>query len=51
MTAPTHGIFAGILLFAFGMPVEVAPYLIFGSLLPDIDHDRSFKGKTIILSI
>ena len=47
MTAPTHGIFAGILLFAFGMPVEAAPYLIFGSLLPDIDHDRSFIGRIL----
>lgn len=45
MTAPTHGIFATILCFAFGMPVEAIPFLIFGSLLPDIDHDRSFVGR------
>ena len=45
MTAPTHGVFAGILLFAFGMPIEAAPYLVLGSLLPDIDHDRSFIGR------
>ncbi len=45
MTAPTHGVFAGMLLFAFGLPNEAIPFLVFGSLLPDIDHDRSIIGR------
>lgn len=45
MIAPTHGIFASVICFAFGMPLEAIPWLIAGSLLPDIDHDRSFIGR------
>lgn len=47
MTAPTHGVFAGILFFLFGMPAEAAPFLILGSFLPDIDHERSFIGRIL----
>jgi len=45
MIAPTHSLFAGIICFAFGMPVQAVPYLIAGSLVPDIDHEKSFIGR------
>ena len=45
MIAPTHGIFASIICFAFGMPTQAVPYLIAGSLVPDIDHEKSFIGR------
>lgn len=45
MIAPTHGIFASIICFAFGMPIQAVPYLIAGSLVPDIDHEKSFIGR------
>lgn len=45
MIASTHGIFASIICFAFGMPTQAIPYLVAGSLVPDIDHEKSFIGR------
>lgn len=45
MIAPTHGLFAVFLNFCFGFPLETAKYLVIGSVLPDIDHPKSFLGR------
>lgn len=45
MTAPTHGIFAAIIIFLFNLPAKAMAYVVFGSLIPDIDHEKSFIGR------
>lgn len=45
MTAPTHGIFSAIIIYLFGLPNKAAAFVFFGSLLPDIDHEKSFVGR------
>ena len=45
MTVATHSIFAGALALLFNMPLAPSMYLIFGSALPDIDHQKSFIGR------
>ncbi|MGM0509401.1 MAG: metal-dependent hydrolase [Fusobacteriota bacterium] len=46
MTTPTHAIFSILIAVYFSLTSKwVLAYMIIGSLLPDIDHPRSFIGR------